>query len=382
MLDEIERYQPPDDVEPLPFTTFASIKRGVAKKWIIQGFAAPGETYLLSGPPKSNKSTIELDAAIHAAFGRDWFGKRVRKPVLVVYIAAERASTTYDRILAFKKHHGIAADEEAPLVVIDWSPVMTDTGDRDRVIATIRQAEAHFEVRCGWIIVDTLTQTFGSGDQNSNVDMGNYAKACVDFRKEVDPEAALSIIHHAGHGAQGRPKGAVDLLGVVDASYIVKVLGDPAERRRELHCHAGNSVEAGKLFDFSFKAVCIAEDVDEETGEVIPAFEIVAIPADASRNFVTEAKAKANPLIETFKRVLIENATESGGSADDGYWWHSPVIATETAFLELAEAKNKGRNWRRDIIKKLMESGSMHLHEQSNTYRLKLSEIPHSHSQM
>lgn len=387
-VEEVEDAPALMDKEPatrsalLAWEAFKDVKRAPTPRWLVEGFIAPNETITVFGLPKSNKSTIVLDGMMHAADGRDWFGRRVRKPVLCIFIAAERAETTRTRILAFKEYHGIPADTDLPLVVIDARPDMTSEKDRTALTATIRAIEAHYGMDAGWITIDTLTQTFGGGNQNESQAMANYGVACVAWRKEVGT-TNLTIIHHEkkadGTGETNGPKGAIDFLGIIEGAFRVKAIGDAESRLRELSCFAHNNVAPGKLIDFSFKPVKIAEQEDEDGGDPVQIFDIVAIEADPSQR--PEVRASSRKKRETPEmRLFIETVASVAGTCsenmDGTFSYEAKRSAIDLKFKDHEAIRAKGsKNFTRTygaIKSALIENRQLNEDYGQDLYRITL----------
>lgn len=270
---------------PYPFVLASEVKLREQGRYIVKDVARVDETVIWYGQPKSNKSTVVEDMLLHVAMGWDWMGHKVPRPGLCIFIAAERAEITEARLLAFRKRHGIDPETEIPFVIIDQRPNMKREEDRDRLADTIEDIERHFDMDVSIIAIDTLTQTFGPGSQNSDEEMASYGRGCVELRRFFS-NCHLIIIHHERKVSQGEdkagngPKGATDLLGIVEGAIQVRVEGDPEERYREVHVYAHNAMQAGFLMSFSFEPVHIGKHVDPETEEETEVFDVVAFAVD------------------------------------------------------------------------------------------------------
>ncbi|WFU23167.1 AAA family ATPase [Bradyrhizobium sp. CB1717] len=91
------------------------------------------------------------------------------KQGLVVFFAAERKSLTERRIAAWRKKHGVAG---IPFVVVGGKLDLTSgLVDAKALAGSIKALEAKCGHQCNLIVVDTVTLTFGGGDQNASKDM-------------------------------------------------------------------------------------------------------------------------------------------------------------------------------------------------------------------
>ena len=283
---------------------FHEIEDSMPKETFIKGVLGVNEFTMLSGKPGSGKSVITTDMACHVAAGMDWHGRKVKQG-LVVYIAAERKDLTKRRMLAFRKRHGIGA---IPLLVMGGRMDLT-TGlkDAEEIAATIKRAEADCGMSCAWIIVDTLTRTFGPGDQNQSKDMTKFVQSCDTIREAVTG-SHLTVIHHTGW-AGDRGKGAIDLDGAVDASFLVKKEGGGYL----LECDGTNDGDEGVITHFRMEGVQVGIDEDGE-----PTMAPVVIPTDgktAGEKLMASVKGHAAAVLEA-----LEDVCHEGALATDEEW--------------------------------------------------------------
>lgn len=235
---------------------FGDIEDSMPKETFIKGVLGVGEFTMLSGKPGTGKSVIVTDMACHVAAGKDWHGRAVKQG-LVVYIAAERKDLTKRRMLAFRKRHDVGA---IPLAVLGGRIDLTSSlKDAEALIATVRSLEELCGQRCIWVVIDTLTRVFGNGDQNASKDMGKFIQACDAILDGVEG-AHLTVIHHTGW-AGDRGKGAIDLDGAVDASFMVK----KEAGAYLLECDGTNDGDEGIITRFRMEGVQVGERDGEPT---------------------------------------------------------------------------------------------------------------------
>ena len=246
---------------------FSSIEDEMPKETFVKGVFGVGEFTMISGQPGAGKSVITTDAACHVAAGMDWHGRQT-KHGLVVYVAAERKDLTKRRILAFLKRYDV---KDAALLVIGGRLDMT-AGKEDvaELVLTIQNAERECGHKCVWIIIDTLTRVFGAGDQNASKDMSRFVQTCDLVREKVEG-SHLTVIHHTGW-AGDRGKGAIDLDGAVDASFLVeKKAGGYV-----FECDGANDADEGIVTQFRMEGVQVGTSEDGE-----PTMAPVVVPAEA-----------------------------------------------------------------------------------------------------
>jgi hypothetical protein len=268
----------PKKRERFDLTWFDNIKEGEPKVTFIKGVLGEREFTTISGLPGTGKSVIVTDMACHVACGKDWHGRRV-KPGLVVYVAAERKKLTERRMMAFRKEHGV---QDVPLLVIGGRLDFTkDLKDVRELIAEIKKAEIETNTECVWVIIDTLTRVFGGGDQNASKDMTKFVSSCDEILMET--KAHVTAIHHSSWSGD-RGKGAIDLDGAVDASFMVKKSGGSYK----LVCDGTNDGEEGEVLAFAMKSVGLGVDED---GEPTTAPVVLKVASDGAAKSLAEASS-------------------------------------------------------------------------------------------
>ena len=170
-------------------------------------------SFLCGRKARIGKSAIFTDAACHVGAGMEWHGRPVKKG-LVVYLAAERGPTTRRRMMAFRKYHGVSG---VAVAIIEGAADLTNgLADANHMAEIITDLGKHHGLPPVWIIVDTLSRTFGGGDQNKAQDMGKFVRAVDTIVEKTG--AHVTVIHHTPW-EQERAKGAIDLDGAVDVSF-------------------------------------------------------------------------------------------------------------------------------------------------------------------
>ncbi|WP_168271537.1 AAA family ATPase [Rhizobium leguminosarum] len=283
---------------------FGDLDEDTPKETIVKGVFGVNEFTLLSGKPGSGKSVITTDMACHVAAGMDWHGRKVKQG-LVVYVAAERRDLTKRRMRAFRKHHGIG---HVPLAVVGGRLDMTSTiSDAEALAASIRELEEDCGHKCVWIIVDTLTRTFGPGDQNQSKDMSKFVLSCDTLRENVTG-SHVTVIHHTGWQGD-RGKGAIDLDGAVDASFLVK----KEAGGYLLECDGTNDGEEGVVTHFRMEGVQVGTDEDGE-----PTMAPVVITHDgktAGEHLVAKLKGHNAKALD-----ILRGLGDDGSSVPQGLW--------------------------------------------------------------
>lgn len=184
-----------------------------AVEWLIDETIQTDGLTVIYGAPKSFKTFVALDMAMHLANGRNWRGIPT-KPTTVLYVVAEGAPGVGPRAKAWCNRHGGTIDRVGWIVVAP--NLFAVDGD------TWHVGELAAEIGAGLVIVDTLARAMPGGDENSAKDIG-YLVANFDSIRE-QAGCALLAVHHTGKDAARGMRGSSSLQGAVDTS--LEVVGD------------------------------------------------------------------------------------------------------------------------------------------------------------
>ncbi|PWE52296.1 hypothetical protein DEM27_31645 [Metarhizobium album] len=299
IIESTQQEPAPKKRERFELTWFDEIVEGKPKETILKGWLGVGEFTTISGLPGTGKSVVTTDLACHIAAGMDWHGLRVQQG-LVIYVAAERKKLTERRMMAFRKHHGV---QDVPLLVVGGMLDFTrDLKDAEEIVKIIRDAETITGHKCVWVIIDTLTRVFGAGDQNASKDMVKFVRSCDHILTET--KAHVTAIHHSAWSGE-RGKGAIDLDGAVDASFMVKKDGNV----HKLVCDGTNDGEDGDVLAFMMKPVEIGvnEDGEPTTAPVVVVAEAEKPPSSGT------LKGPKGDVLNALRRAVAKNGIEPDG---------------------------------------------------------------------
>jgi RecA-family ATPase len=230
-------------------TWFDDVDKSTAKQWIVKDVIGAGEFSLWVAKPGTAKSVLLCDIGCHIAAGKAWHGRKV-DPGLVVFFAAERKALTERRIAAWRKTHN---ETGVPFAVVGGKLDLT-TGliDAKALALSIKGMEEKSGLPCRLVILDTVTRTFGAGDQNSSKDMQRFIQSADELTRATG--AHVAAIHHSGHVGE-RGKGAIDLDGAIDVSYGINVTGTGPTKVFKLECTGANDGDEGDITSFRLDSV-------------------------------------------------------------------------------------------------------------------------------
>jgi hypothetical protein len=290
-----------------PFKTFDEMAwEPVAKRWLIKGVLARGESSAWIAPPGGAKSALMAQASICVAAGLDWNGKRTKETAGVVYFALERADLVRRRLRA----HGARQNLKGlPIAVVSSTIDLTKPEAFKRVIETIRDVERTLGVPAGLVIIDTFAKLIaaGGGDENSAKDQGLVFANMQRVKNATDTHVAL--IGHTGKDETKGSRGSNAILGDVDV--MVTISGDLI---RTATVTKANDAPEGPLFSFKSD---VHEFGTDEDGDPVS----VNVVSD---DLVETAKATAScPKLTKNQQTLFEMIYASGSAGLSQDEWNS-----------------------------------------------------------
>jgi hypothetical protein len=301
--------------EKFQFTWFDDVNESVTKEELVKGFLGAGEFTLFVAKPGTAKSVLLCDVGCHIAAGVDWHGRKVKQG-LVVFFAAERKPLTERRVAAWRKKHGLSG---IPFVVAGGKLDLT-TGliDARTLAAAIKGLEAKSGRECVLIIIDTVTRTFGGGDQNASKDMQKYIQSVDELHRAT--RAHVAAIHHSGWEGD-RGKGAIDLDGAIDASFGVSVSGKGESKSFVLECTGSNDGEEGVITGFRLESVTLGTDADgnETTAPVVVPVKVTPASLTVTIDGGLNLKGESAKAFESLRAVLEEDGGEAPPPDSPGF---------------------------------------------------------------
>jgi hypothetical protein len=230
--------------------------QAIAKRHIIKGIFARGETSAWIAPPGGLKSALMAEASIHIAAGLDWHGRRNKDRCGVLYFALERADL-----------------EVLPIAIVNSTIDLMNPAIVPKVVETIQEAEACFGCSAGFVIFDTFAKLIaaGGGDENSAKDQGRVFANIQRLKdtEKIDIHAAL-----VGHTGKDTTKGwRGSNAGIGDADLVVEISGDIVKTATVTKA---NDAPEGPLFSFKSETHEFGtdEDGDPITVNIVSAEEV------------------------------------------------------------------------------------------------------------
>ncbi|MGJ7508697.1 bifunctional DNA primase/polymerase [Variovorax sp. GT1P44] len=248
--------------------------RAAAVRWQVKHAIEQNALGMIFGASGTFKSFIALDLCLHIAHGQPWLGKKTRQGK-VVYVAAEGGTGLWRRVSAWHKRRGVAFPHES-FFVCDRPIVMNDPKSVEALRASIERV-------CpgpALVVIDTLSQTF-HGNENSNDEIAAFFRSIK--LSIMDPlQCGALVVHHSGHSATERPRGASAILANVD--YLFGVFRDPTAMLATMECQKQKEGDKLDLMPFMLDIEQLGHDEDNEL-----ITSLVATHADTSGDTLLKA---------------------------------------------------------------------------------------------
>lgn len=285
----------------LPLEWFDQIDAQLEANWLVEDLIPSEGLCLVYGHPGCGKSFFALDMAMHIAGGNAWRDRDVEKG-LVVYIGAEGQRGLRQRVAAFRSHHGVT---ELPFALIPVEVnLLAADGDLGSLIATVEQAIERYQIPVGMIVVDTLSRTFGGGDEIGS-DMVSYINNVGRLQQAF--KCSTMVIHHRPKdSANETPRGHGSLWGACDTIILVEDKGGPKQAKVTKQKDA----EPAEPVVFELKVVELGQD---EKGRPVTSCVVVAsesrIGSDKKSDNLSDGQRIA---FELLCQTLADTGTQQG----------------------------------------------------------------------
>jgi len=178
--------------------------------WLMDKLIPENGLVGLYGAPSGGKSFVALDWAMSISEGIPWLGRFKTKQAPVIYIAAEGGRGIQKRAREWMRAH-----DKSDLPAMYWLLSPLYVREEGMVEAFIEELEKR-DVFPGLVVFDTLSRSFGNGDENSSADMGHFIDSVM--RLAVGRHMSALIVHHT-NATGARERGHSAFRGNLDAMF-------------------------------------------------------------------------------------------------------------------------------------------------------------------
>jgi 5S rRNA maturation endonuclease (ribonuclease M5) len=244
-----------------PIVWFGREDDAAPLRWLVRGLLVEGGLSVVYGPPKSTKTFVALDIALHIAHDRGWYGLKVRGAG-VAYVCGEGAAGARQRMKAWRQERD--GDASAPFALIPQSINMFDDPDElDRLIADLHGMALPMGKPVGLVVLDTLSRMIGGGDEDRARDINVVVRSAERIQQLTG--AHVMIVHHSGKDRDRGMRGSNALLGAVDSA--IEVTKDAATGFCEAKVTAIKDGEALGPFAYTLRQSTVG--TDEEGDDIV-----------------------------------------------------------------------------------------------------------------
>jgi hypothetical protein len=308
-------------IELVPFEKMVPRLTGLS---LVHGVLALEQTSVIFGGSGFGKTFLALSIGLHVADGSEWLGRRVTRGT-VVYIAAEAGRMIFNRVIAWRIHHGMQPKKMPFYAVPMQLDLCNDDVDMNELIEGVRKM-------CGdetvLIIVDTVARVMPGANENSPEGMGALIGSADRLRDEFG--CHVMLIHHTGKDPGKGARGHSSLHAAVDTEIFVdRKEGDKVSTAKVLK---QRDSEAGLQLHFALRPVTIGknEDIDDEVTSCIVELadegEVTRLATEAAKSKMPRAQRVA---LDALKTAIMEEGQEpptgkefphDGRCVKDGVW--------------------------------------------------------------
>ena len=184
---------------------------------LIKGIIDKSTMCMVYGASGAKKSFVVYDMAASIATGTPWHGHRVEQgPVLVIY--GEGGSGIDRRLYGWSLARGVSL-EDAPLFGNERPLILTDDADI-KLLTDYIEHRIEIDGTPALVVVDTLARALGAADERAGADINKLIAALGVIISDYG--CAVLLVHHTGHAAKDRARGASELPAAVDHEFRVE----------------------------------------------------------------------------------------------------------------------------------------------------------------
>jgi hypothetical protein len=230
--DEYELIFPPNPVLPAgailprplsPFIFLDDTSVANPPDWLIKDILPRVGVGLLAGQSGAGKSFVAVNMAIALASNAPsgFFGKRIKQPAGVLYLAAEGGGGLNNRFIAARQQFDVTR-----AIPVAYSTSLADLSQphhRKEIITAAQDASARFVDQFNTplraIIIDTFSAGFSLDDENANAQVAKCVSAMNQIAEATG--AFVLAVHHFGKNQESGPRGGSAFRANVDTVIAV-----------------------------------------------------------------------------------------------------------------------------------------------------------------
>ena len=276
---------------------------------IIRGMLDYDSLAYCWGDSEAGKSFLMLDRDLHIANGMNWCGRKTKQG-LVLYIAGEGKNGLIKRVKAWHDFYGLPVSNNIAFRTIPTA--LCDPSAAGELVAEIKSIIAEFNRRPSVIELDTVNRNFGPGDENSTKDMTAFVAGMDSLR--IATGAAISAVHHCGHGDKTRSRGSIVLHNSVDFEYRVSKEGDSFnDYVTTMEFMKVKDYDKPKPLSWKWHLQALPWADEDDDGNIVGMNSVVFLPTDYVKKKDSSLSRSETIALDALRDALIKHGTESDG---------------------------------------------------------------------
>jgi hypothetical protein len=326
----------------LSLTYFDDCGAYAAKRWILKGILALGETSAWIAPPGAGKSALLTEIAKHAAGGIDWRGHRSKMACGVVVLALERGDLFKRRLQVYHLRDGLTG---LPIAVADAVIDLLNPACVEIIVATVRAAEEAFGCAVGLIILDTYAKGIAAngGDEDKARDQNRAAANLRNVHAQL--KVHIALVGHTGKNEERGARGSNAHVGDVDV--MIQISGDEIKVAQVIK---GNDQPERAVARFKLEAFELGRDEDGDpiTTAIVTNEDLGDAPAQKAREpkLTPNQKTMFGMLHDAGKGgLLLEDWNNQAKEAGIGIKRKADLTDIRNALLAKGMIRTYGERW-------------------------------------
>lgn len=304
--------------------------------WLVKPLLEKETLGVLFGATGTRKSFVMIDLFCSIASGTPWHGRYTARGICI-YFCGEGQAGVSKRVTAWQREH-----EATGPVYISKAPanIGSDEGIKqiaEGIVECYRRAKAQYGGGFGIAAVgiDTLSTNSGGLDESSNPDVARMMGGLARIRDAY--KCCVIPVHHVGHGATDRERGAYALRANADFSIRCSLTGDD------------DSPSIGRA--------TVLSAAKTKDGEAWPPISL------AASRYVFTGEDEVDAEGEPMTTLLLHEALDSDAAKAASRATQQDQIVTYIAvhpgclLTEIQDAVGIGRNRMLALIKRLIDDG-------------------------
>ncbi len=242
---------------------------------LIKGFIDQQSMVILYGAPNSGKSFVTLDIGMAIASGQTHWGSfKIKQKMGVLVVCGEAGQSYGKRVEATRRRFGFNDNTtyaELPFAYLDnYYDLMNDADHLNEIRNSVIELEKKSGHKCGLVVIDTLSATFGSGNENASEDARKYLQNLKQIAHDLN--VTILIVHHTGKNEESGARGSSVFLGDVDTQLKVHAVKKGERYERTVISTKQRDTAKDQVTRFGLIVVELGKDED---GDVIDTCHVV-----------------------------------------------------------------------------------------------------------